>query len=316
MTVRVFITDDSDIAAEYVRRVLEVAPDIRVVGRARGVDELMKSRGLEGADVVVLDMWMPGRAGIGVVRELSRRRGVVIVSDAPESSPLAREAIAQGALGVFMKKDLGDPSGAQRLRLTVRNALSRPASGQPVVAIVGSTGAMGAMQSVVPHLRNLQASMLIVQHMPIGREQSFADWISSLGVPCRIAKHGDPLELGRALVGPGGKHMALGDSQRVVLTLDDPIDGHRPSGTTLLASLAPLEKRVLAVILSGMGRDGADGVAKLVARGGACLVQAPSECVVSSMPESALAVSPKVRAVRVAELGPTLARAVAQFVEK
>jgi len=311
--IHVVITEDSDVAAQLLARALEATPDIHVVARFVSVEELMRSRQRLVADVIMLDMWLPGRNGLGVIRELARDRPVVVVSDIPDGSPLAREAVAQGAAAVFAKAELATDGGVARLRAVVRSAVrERPVWLQPVVAIVGSTGAMVALRRLLPSLAGAEASTLIVQHMPPGREASFAEWVTSLGVPARPASGSDALEVGRALVATSLGHLVLDGTQRVASRVGPAFEGHCPSGTVLLESATALGERLVAVILSGMGSDGAAGVAKVVERGAACVVQAPAACAVSSMPTAALAVSPRVRALGIDELGPAIAAQISR----
>ena len=312
MTIHVVITDDSDISAEVLRRALSVAPDIRVVGRARGVDELMASQWPGRADVILLDIWMPGRTSLGVVNELSQRAAVLVVSDADEDSPLAREAVAQGASGFVCKRTLAGAEGGQRLRVAVREAATAQLqSPGPCVAVVGSSGAMPALGEIAAELGSSSASVLIVQHMPTGRDQAFAAWLTELGLPATTAVHGDRLRPGRALVAPGDRHLVLNpDGATVGLHRGPLVEGHRPSGSVLLGSLVPLGARAVAVILSGMGSDGATGVEAVLGVGGSCLVQDPIDCAVGSMPSASLAVSQQVRAYRRDQLGVSILRRV------
>ncbi len=267
------------------------------------------------ADVLLLDMWMPGRQGLGAIRELSADQPVILVSDTPPSSPIAREAQAQGAVAVFAKAELADEAGAERLRAAVRAAVGRgEARPPPVVAIVGSTGAIRAMQELATGLRGAVASVLIVQHMPHGREASFAEWLTGFGLPTRPVWRSDVLEVRRALLATGAGHMVLKDRGRVAVESGVPVGGHMPSGTVLLQSAASLGGRLVAVILSGMGNDGAAAVGAVLDAGGRCVVQAPEDCVAPSMPLSALEVSPKVRPVRLIDSGDAVRRVVVRGV--
>lgn len=305
MTIRVVVTDDSDIAASYVKRVLEVAPDVRVESTFTSADALLESGAAGTADVVVLDLWMPGKVGLAIVRQLSRLTAVVVVSDVRPDSPMAKEALAQGALAFLSKRELARDEGAQRLRLAVREAARQPVrADQPVVVLIGSTGAMPAFREIVPGLGGLEASFLFLQHMPPEREQGFAEWITSLGLPTQPAMHGEPLRVARGLVAPSGRHMVVAaDGRHVTMKDAEPVEGHRPSGNILLESAAGLGSRLVAVVLSGMGSEGARAVPLIVTAGGKCLVQAPADCVVPSMPNAALAASSSVRPVPLAELG-------------
>jgi two-component system chemotaxis response regulator CheB len=314
MTIRVLIVDDSDVATEILRRVVDEAPDLSVVGVASSVDAVLDGGLHRAADVVVLDLFMPGRTGLGAIRPVANERPVVVVSDVEEDSPLAREAVAQGAAAFVAKKLLSETAGAVRLRSVIR-ALSRrgkPQSASAVVLVVGSTGAMDPLAKVLTALRGKGAAILVVQHMPKGREESFVAWARSLGLSATVANHGATLRPDEVVVAPPDRHLIISRHQRLALTQDPPFEGHRPSGTVLLRSATHLGKRAIAVILSGMGRDGADAVAELVATKATCFALAPADAAVGSMPEAAIGASPRVRAVREDELGAAVANVVAR----
>jgi two-component system chemotaxis response regulator CheB len=118
---------------------------------------------------------------------------------------------------------------------------------------------------------------------------------------------GDPIEIGRVAIAPADGHLVV-RGERLAITHDPPVEGHRPSASVLLSSATGLGSRLLAVVLSGMGRDGAAAVPELLARGGSCMVQMPAECAVGSMPRAALEKSPRVRSVPTKDLGIHVAR--------
>ncbi len=314
MTIRVLIVDDSDVAAEVLRRIVDDAPDLSVVGVASSVDAVLDGGLHRAADVVVLDLFMPGRTGLGAIRPVANERPVVVVSDVDEDSPLAREAVAQGAAAFVAKKLLADAAGTVRLRSVIR-ALSRrgaPKSAAAVVLVVGSTGAMDPLGKLLGALRGRGAAIVVVQHMPKGREESFVAWVRSLGMSVTIANHGATLRPNEVVVAPADRHLVLSRHGRLALTQDPPYEGHRPSGTVLLRSATHLGKRAIAVILSGMGRDGADAVGALVAARATCFALDPAEAAVGSMPEAALAESTRVRKHGEDALGPAVAKVVAR----
>ena len=297
MTVGVFIVEDSEVARELVRRVIDDAPDLVVVGVATSVEEALAHPQLDNADVVLLDMWLPGRSGLGVVRQLAAERSVIVVSDNAEGSPMGREALAQGAAAVFEKAELARPAGRQRLCGAVRGASKRAGSAHAVVAIVGSTGAMTALERIVPAIAKEPISLLVLQHMPAGREGDLARFLTSLGMPSRTAKTSDAIEIGRALVATAEGHLVVSGPSRVSVVHGPPVDGHVPAATELLRSAARLGPRLVAVVLSGMGRDGADAVSGLIGAGATVLALSPRDCAAPSMPAAALAASTRVSAV-------------------
>ncbi|AKF04752.1 chemotaxis protein CheB [Sandaracinus amylolyticus] len=298
MTLRVCVVDDSDIAAQRIARILESDDDVRVIKRFASVDELRAWGDLDTASVVVLDVWMPGASGLGAIREIAARVPVVVVSDVAEGSDVALEAVAQGAVAFVSKRELGTEPGETRLRAIVRDAATQSIARElPVLVIAGSTGAPRALERLVPGLRDVPAAIVVVQHLPLGGEVGFARWIAGLGLPARPARHGDALASGRALIAPAGRHLVI-ENGVVRLVAGAIGELHVPSADRALASAASLGRRVVALVLSGMGRDGARGIALALEGSATCLALSPDECAAPSMPRHALDVSPRVRAVR------------------
>jgi two-component system chemotaxis response regulator CheB len=178
-----------------------------------------------------------------------------------------------------------------------------------VIVVAGSTGAVSALEQLATDVADLHPTMLVVQHLPPGREHGLARALSRPGMPARAAEEGDVLEPGLFLA-PSGRHMSLGPSGRVRLVEDKSAVGHCPSADVLFRSAAVLKNRAIAVVLSGLGNDGADGMAAVAASGGKCFAMAPADCVAPSMPRAALEASRKVRAVRLVDLGATMRSAL------
>jgi len=302
VNARVVVADDSEIAASYLERLLEADPRIRVVGRASNGAELLglPERGM--AQVVVVDVLMPELSGLSVIRRLAADCAVIAVSSMDPSSVGAMEAIALGAIAFFSKRDLSKESEAHRLRELVKSAagtLSAPAH-RSVVFVVGSTGAISHLETLVGELQG--HPLLIVQHLPEGKDLALAQLLTSRGARARVARHGDTLEPA-AFVAPIARHMELDAQERIRLVDGPPVNGHRPSGDVLLSSAARLGSRAVGVVLSGLGSDGALGMAKLAEAGGSCFVLNSEDCHAPAMPRAALATSSRVRSVPAKDLG-------------
>ncbi len=307
---RVAIADDSDIAATYLQRLLEQDSAIRVVGRAKTGAEALTMPERSIAQVLILDMLMPELGGLSVIRRLSAHIPVIAISSVPQSSAVAMEALALGAVAFFNKKDLSGEQEAQRLRQAVRQAsgaaAKRPA--KEVVFVVGSTGAILPLENLVRDLHGLALPILVLQHLPEGRDDTLPHVLGQSGTPARLANHGEALEP-RIFVARSGRHIELDGQDRIRLFDGKPLDGHCPSGDILLASAARLGHRAIAVILSGLGNDGAQGAARLAEQGGRCFVQHPDDCQAPSMPRAALSASRKAQAVKAVHLGLAVRRA-------
>ena len=323
----VLVVDDS----AFMRRVISdmigsAAPDFRVVGTARdGADALRQIHALE-PDIVTLDIEMPVSDGLEALAHImaDTPRPVVMLSAAAGSNnaELTLRALELGAVD-FVRK----PSGPARLDLsTVRERLLgalraaamvniggvKPlataagaiATGAAehrganwVVVVAASTGGPRALAEMIPAIPpTLGAAVLVVQHMPGGFTQSLAhrlDRVSRLRVSEATA--GELIASDRVYLAPGGYHMRvmLQDGEPVV-ALDNgpPVWGVRPAADLLFRSAAEVfGNRVIGVVLTGMGRDGAQGLRAIRDVGGQGVVQDQMTSIVFGMPQAALSVA-------------------------
>lgn len=318
----VLVVDDSAFSRGVLSRKLGSDPELEVIGFARnGVEALEKAEELR-PDVVTLDMQMPDMDGLTVLRHIMAERPtpvVVVSSFTSQDAELSLEALELGAVDFFLKPSPANPVGAgagaedlaakvkqaarvpaARLKAASRPAGDRPAGkdrkprhgvGHTVAVIVSSTGGPRALSQLFRDFSDdVPAAMLVVQHMPPGFTRSLAGrlgQISSLEVA--EAQPGDELRQGRALVAPGGFHMALDQRGRIELTTDAPVNGVRPAVDITMASVARLfGADSLGVVLTGMGCDGARGAASIKAAGGQTLVEDESTCTVFGMPRAVI----------------------------
>lgn len=312
--VRVVVADDS----AFMRRLITDALTERgaqVVGVGRDGDEALELCALHRPDVLSLDLAMPGRNGIDVLRELRRIRStvavVVVSAFSPAHGAHAVDALAEGAVELVAK-----PTGAalaagffaelhDKMCLA---AISRrpcppaagaaPARSTPVlrhaagptraVVIACSTGGPKALASLVPALPpHLGDGTVIVQHMPAGFTGSLAerlDRASKLNV--REATGGEALDPSTAVLARGGSHLRF-QRGTIALTDDDPVGGLRPRADLTIRDVADaFGSDLVLVVLTGMGRDGLDGAEEVKRRGGRVLVEAESTCTVYGMPRA------------------------------
>ena len=158
-----------------------------------------------------------------------------------------------------------------------------------VVVIGSSTGGPRALHTVIPALKSeLPAAYLVVQHMPVGFTKSLAERLDSLSsVKVKEAEAGDSLEVGKVLFAPGGYHMVLDSSQKIVLNQNPTVHGVRPSvDVTMLSVAQQFKSATIGVILTGMGKDGTNGCALIHSQGGKVIAEDESTCVVWGMPRS------------------------------
>jgi two-component system chemotaxis response regulator CheB len=317
---RVLVVDDSAIVRKVMSLELSRDPDIDVVGAAPDPfvarDMILALR----PDVITLDIEMPRMDGLTFLRRLMRFHPlpVVIVSSlTPRGGETALEAMDLGAVEVMCKPgtaySVGDMAvelrdkvkAAARARVQGRMAkvsafasrpdrLSLSRTTNAVVAVGASTGGTQALLSLLSALPANSPGMVIVQHMPEHFTRSFADRLNATcAMEVKEAEDGDTVAPGRALLAPGGLHMSLersGAVYRVKIEGGPLVSRHRPSVDRLFQSTAKYAGRnAVGVILTGMGNDGAEGLAEMHRNGAATVAQDEATCVVFGMPKEAIA---------------------------
>jgi two-component system chemotaxis response regulator CheB len=320
--VRVLVVDDSALMRKLIPQILQSDSSIQVVGTAMdGIFGLKKIEELK-PQVVTLDLEMPGMGGLDMLKEIMRHHQVpviVVSSHSREGASVTLKALSLGAFD-FVAKPIAVaarmPEIAQELISKIKAAAQSrgirvaPAiatsfkvvksdyeQGIPasrVVAIGISTGGPQALQYLLPQLpADFPSSILIVQHMPEGFTDMFArrlDEICSINV--KEAQSGDHLLAGRALICPGNKHLRvkrLAHAEVVVLSDEPKVNGHRPSADVLFRSVAEeFGNKSVALIMTGMGDDGAEGLGAIKKAGGLTIAQSEESCVVYGMPKAAV----------------------------
>ena len=341
--------DDSAFMRKLISELIDAAEGFHVVGTARnGLDALKQIHALD-PDIVTLDIEMPELDGIQalgyIMSETPRPVVMLSATDTRGSEDLTLRALELGAVD-FVRKPSGPISldlatVKERLVEALRastvvnlrgvNALARPrigvgsrppadgsAGAHRAVDIAASTGGPRALAEVIPLLpRGLDAAVLVVQHMPRGFTASLAQRLDSMsGLPVAEARHGEPVRHGRAYLAPGGVHMRVVRGELgVTISLDStpPIWGVRPAADPLFRSaVRAFAPDIIGVVLTGMGRDGADGLRVIRESGGAAVVQDRDTSIIYGMPQAALAAA---GADRVLPLG-QIAGAIAQLVDQ
>ena len=163
--------------------------------------------------------------------------------------------------------------------------------GSKLVAIGTSTGGPQALQHVIPLLPgDLPCGVVVVQHMPPGFTHSLAERLDSLSkVSVKEAEDGEPILPGHVYIAPGDYHLRVagsGSVRRIALGHDPKVGNHRPAVNVMYDSVAPIGRNLVAVIMTGMGCDGTEGMKKIKAAGGYAIAQDESTCVVYGMPKS------------------------------
>ena len=317
--IRVFVVDDSTFVRKAIVKVLHRDPDLRVVGEAASGAEALRTIAHANPDVVTLDLAMPGLDGLQALRGLLAWRSdlpvLMLSAHTHEGAAATIEALAIGAVdfvdkSAFSVLDL-DSLGRQLVeriklwgprpaatrtarapRVPTPDARDVPASlSQCDLCIIGtSTGGPPALQYIFERLpAAFPMPIALVQHMPLGFTKPFADRLNTM---CRLAvreaRNGDSLIPGRVLVAPAGRHLVVAGDRTVSLQDEPNGTAHTPSVDVLMRSAAcAWPGRVLGILLTGMGDDGAVGMAAIRAAGGVTLGESEASCVVYGMPRAA-----------------------------
>ena len=315
MTPRAVIADDSPIARALVREWLEADDDIEVVGEAADGEAAIELITRLRPDVATIDLRMPGISGLELVAFLMARAPLPILvltgENTRDDAGLAFEAVRRGALDLLPKRDVrrvpverGRPEAAGCPRSL------RATSDLVIVGIAASAGGPTALATVLGALStDLPICVAIVQHLPRGFAPSFVSFLQArCSLAIRLAEGGMVPPVATVVLAPDDHHLELVDG-RFALTSGPLVDGHRPSGTVLLRSLAPLGSSAIGVVLSGIGRDGADGLRAMRERHATTFAQDAATSVVYGMPRAAIEEGGAQQALPLDEIGAAIAAA-------
>ena len=159
---------------------------------------------------------------------------------------------------------------------------------EKLVVIGTSTGGPQALQNVITRLPgNLPCGVVIVQHMPAGFTKALAERLNSISdISVKEAEDGESIKPGMVYIAPGNYHLRIRNGTQIVLGDDPPVGNHRPAVNVMFSSVAPLGRKLVAVIMTGMGCDGCDGMREIKKAGGYSIAQDEPTCVVYGMPKA------------------------------
>jgi len=337
--VRVLVVDDSALMRKLIPKILERDDSIEVVGTAMDGNFGLKKIEELAPQVITLDLEMPGLNGIDTLKEIMRRwkLPVIVVS----SHSTAGAAITLKALGLGAFDFVAKPADVSarmpeiaaeligKIKAAAQSKGFRPqlmpedatvvktrkqgtAAPTRVVAIGISTGGPNALQYLLPQLPpEFPGCILVVQHMPEGFTEMFAKRLDEIcAVRVKEAQSGDLLLGGRVLICPGNRHLKVKKlplGNVAVLADEAAVHGHRPSVDVLFRSVAEeFGPQSMAVLMTGMGDDGASGMGAVRAAGGMTIAQSEESCVVFGMPKAAIDRGYVTRVVHLEDLPNTL----------
>ncbi|ROT45114.1 chemotaxis response regulator protein-glutamate methylesterase [Pusillimonas sp. NJUB218] len=319
--IRVLCVDDSALVRGLMTEIINKQPDMEVVAVAPDplvARELIK---LHNPDVLTLDVEMPRMDGLDFLERLMRLRPmpVVMVSSLTErNSEVTLRALELGAVDFVTKPKLGLRDGLMEYSDLIADKIRAAASSRPrprpaavpgapaqrlnavfsttekIIAIGASTGGTEAIRQVLVPLPANSPAIMITQHMPAGFTKSFVQRLDNLcAVRVHEAEDGQRVLPGHVYLAPGGvAHMKLarsGANYVVRLEETEPVNRHRPSVDVLFHSVAQVAgKNAVGALLTGMGKDGAQGLLAMKQAGAATFAQDEASCVVFGMPREAL----------------------------
>jgi two-component system chemotaxis response regulator CheB len=321
--IRVLVVENSPVAREFLISILASDPDIEVAGTARDGQEALEAVERIKPDILTMDIHMPRLNGLDATRRIMETcpTPIVIVTGRSPGEEMVTtfHALEAGALAILPRpKGVGHPEHEATARELVRTvklmsevkvvrrwprsrtegatSASRTVSGKPaadirVIAIGASTGGPIALQRILSKLgRDFPLPVLIVQHITPGFVEGLADWLArSTGFPTHIAAQGDLMLPGHAYLAPDGVHMGVRREGRVILSNDEPENHLRPAVSYLFRSVAEVYGlRAVGVLLTGMGKDGAEELKVMKERSCVTMAQDKESCIVFGMPGEAV----------------------------
>ncbi len=339
--IRVLVVDDSAANRKAITRVLEQSSDLVVIDRAEDGEIGLKKAIELRPDVITLDLEMPRLDGYAFLRLLMSQAPtpVIVLSSYGHPSDVFK-ALQLGAFDFVAKPATREGSSIEAVRAelvskirasrSVRKPTPLPRMTPPVpvpetrvappqvprlVLIGASTGGPPAVQKILEAIAPLPVCALIAQHMPPRFTEAFADRLNQV-VPMRVseAKSGDAIAAGHAFVAPGGAHLEVVQGSAglsLVVTPGSPSDKHAPSIDRMFSSVARLKSaQAMALVLTGMGSDGAEGVKALALSQIPVWAEAESSAVVFGMPQAAIATGRVARVAPIQELAAGLPAAL------
>ncbi|SIQ28343.1 MULTISPECIES: chemotaxis-specific protein-glutamate methyltransferase CheB [unclassified Bosea (in: a-proteobacteria)] len=341
--VKVLVVDDSILMQKLMTKIIDAAPGFQVIGVAGSAEEGWDAIQELRPDVVTLDLELPGRHGLKLLARVLKQDPLPVLIVSAFGGPGADntiQALELGAIDFIEKPDgttntlegfmahlvgaLQRAAGSRKMIAAARQmaqpsalASARPASArEPMrpgktsfIAIGASTGGVPAVQTVMRDLAHLRLPIAVVQHMPPGYTAKFAGRLASAtGLDVREAADGDRLRPGMAVVAPGGpRHLEIEErrGEFICCLKEGPlVSGHSPSVDVMFHSVArSIGAQALGILLTGMGRDGADGLLAMRKAGAETLIQSGETCVVNGMPKAAFEIGAADRVVPLGQIG-------------
>ncbi|GAB6109212.1 protein-glutamate methylesterase/protein-glutamine glutaminase [Fusibacter bizertensis] len=332
MKIKVLVVDDSAFMRKVIADMISSDDGMEVVGTAKNGEEALQLIVSLKPAVVTMDIEMPKMDGLTALKqimEVSPMPVIMLSSLTTNGAVETLKALDYGAFDFITKPTslikVSTPEVREELlnkiRIASRTKVNKPSiierrvrptaviqnndqsrtknlglktKFKKLIAIGTSTGGPRALQDVIPYIpRDIDAGILIVQHMPPGFTKSLAERLDGMSqIQVKEAEDGDVISAGVAYLAPGDSHVKVTkQAGQYVIKLDngERVSGHKPSVDAMMYSIADLNERdVIGVIMTGMGADGADGLSRVKANHGYIIAQDEESCVVFGMPKSTI----------------------------
>lgn len=323
--MRIALVNDTTLALEALRRVLATEPRHSVAWSARTGEEAVRRAALDRPDLILMDLLMPGMDGVEATRRIMAATPcpiLVVTASVGARASLVYEALGVGALDAIRTPSLVEPAaragGDLLRRIRQLERLTQPPLGAPpsattsagraagaalsanrtpppvsapLIAIGSSTGGPAALVGCLGQLpADLQAAVLVAQHIEAQFAPGLARWLNDqISLPVETVREGDPLRPGVVQIAATNDHLVLRADGRLAYRQEPQLEPYRPSVNALFHSLLqPWLKPGLAVLLTGMGRDGGQGLLELRRAGWHTFAQVEASCAVYGMPKAAV----------------------------
>lgn len=311
---RVAIVDDSATIRKLLKHIIASFEDWEVVAEIERAEDIPKALTECYPDLITLDLHLGNMNGVEAMKRFLAPKKfptLLITSQPKQDGSLVMDALGAGALDYLQKPESGQwESMKQEMHLKMETALkskwqtSHKVTPRKVsfgvldfnpsdylVAIGSSTGGTQALQQIFTCLPEKIPPIIVTQHIPAGFSKALADRLNEL-CPFEIkeAVHGDEIRPGRVLIAPGDHHMRVSkDGKSVEVFAGEPVNRFRPSVEVMFKSVTANSKQnVIAIMLTGMGKDGAEAMLELRKRGAMTIAQDEASCVVFGMPKEAI----------------------------
>ncbi|NLJ84288.1 MAG: chemotaxis response regulator protein-glutamate methylesterase [Halanaerobiaceae bacterium] len=318
--IKVMIVDDSPFIRRIFKNIVEHDKELTVIATAKDGQDALEKIQENRPDVITLDIDMPVKNGLETLKEIMKMEKPIptIMVSALDNRETVMKALDLGAFDFIPKTEQFPSTDTSSLSNTlipkikaaaqiepkipsydikpispIKDKISKKdlKSKFPIVAIGTSSGGPKALKAILPVIpADFPAAILIVQHMPAGFTKSFADRLNQeSAIKVKEAAEGDIIQPGLALLAPGDYHMQIDKDGRVRLDQTPTVWGVRPCVDHLFKSLAKnFKDRVIGIIMTGMGKDGAEGMKAVKKHGGYGIVESEETALVYGMPGAAI----------------------------